>query len=339
MVKSNSRPHGFTLVELLVVITIIGILIALLLPAVQAAREAARRMQCTNNLKQIGLALATYENTAGAFPIGVYWSSCPIGSGANGPNGQCGGRNGWIVAILPYVELQNVYNSLNLIPATGHSIGDANNAVIYRTIIPTYRCPSDVDMPASNGQSRSNYAGCFSPDGWLVEKDAYPTRMNYDNPSGNPATGKAMFNWNISRTTADVRDGTSHTVVVSEVLAGDMTTGHSDVRGSWWNEWGYSYSNRNTPNSPIPDAIWSVVAGAPYNFCVSTLDKPCDGSATLWSAETYAARSHHAGGVNACLVDGSVQFVSDQVNLFVWRALGSINGGTNGLAPEPMTDY
>src|SRR5580692_12062980 len=109
--------RGFTLIELLVVIAIIGILIALLLPAVQAAREAGRRMGCANNLKQIGLALNNYESANRTFPTGTYWSICPAMGGAPaGPNGQCGGRNGWHMFIMPYLEQGTLLASMNLSP-------------------------------------------------------------------------------------------------------------------------------------------------------------------------------------------------------------------------------
>ena len=308
---TNPKSTGFTLVELLVVITIIGILIALLLPAVQAAREAARKMQCSNNLKQVGLGIATYESAANAYPMGVCWSSV---------YGSSGGRNGWVVAILPYIELENLYNSLNLFPTTGWSADNGVNDKIYTTVIPTYRCPSDTQEPfACNGYqlSRTNYVGCFSPNGTLVEKSAYPLRYASDSgPLSNPATPRAIFNWNISRIVADVKDGTSNTVAVSETIAGTSI----DLRGAWWEEWGYSYSHARTPNSAIPDAMW-----LPSYTCVSTQEAPCTDAAN-WSDENYAARSRHAGGVNACLLDGSVHFVSDQINSTTWQALGSIDG-------------
>jgi prepilin-type N-terminal cleavage/methylation domain-containing protein/prepilin-type processing-associated H-X9-DG protein len=321
--QSEAMRHksvGFTLVELLVVITIIGILIALLLPAVQAAREAARRMQCVNNLKQIGLGLATYESTAGAFPMGVYWSSCPLGAANGKPDGTCGGRNGWTIGILPYIELQNTYNALNLIPATGDSRSNPQNVEVYKKTIPVYLCPTDNSaLLFPDGTTRSNYVGCFSADGFLVEKGAYPTRYAYDSgPLTDPATARAIFNWNTSRTMANVRDGASNTVAASETIRGEGI-----VRAGWWFEWGLQYSHSRAPNSPIPDAVWSVAA----SYCTSTLDAPCDGSAAHWSAENFAARSRHPGGVNACLLDGSVQFFSDQIDLATWHALGSIDGG------------
>ena len=318
--KAPSQRFAFTLVELLVVITIIGILIALLLPAVQAAREAARRMQCTNNLKQIGLALASYESSARAFPMGVYWSST---------SGTSGGRNGWVIAILPYLELKNIYESLNLIPTSGWSCYGGVNDAVYTNNLAAYRCPSDDAGTYSSGPhqlSRSNYVGCFSPDGTLVEKSAYPKRFSYDpGPTTNPATARAIFNWNISRLVADVSDGTSNTIAVSETIAGK----NGDLRGCWWEEYGYSYSNARTPNSSIPDSVWS--SAVPYGCCESTPDAPCDGSSPFWSTENYAARSRHPGGVNGCLLDGSVHFIFDQIDLAAWHALGSIDGG------EPIT--
>ena len=175
------------MIELLVVIAIIGILVALLLPAVQAAREAARRTQCTNNLKQIGLGLSNYESAYGAFPTGTYWSICPAMNGcAAGPNGQCSGRNGWHMFILPYLEQGNLLASMNLLPGQSTvSIGSVN-ATAFLTEIPVYQCPSDNAPKPASGWTRTSYVGCFSADSFLVDKDAYPTRYNYESgPSSN----------------------------------------------------------------------------------------------------------------------------------------------------------
>jgi prepilin-type N-terminal cleavage/methylation domain-containing protein/prepilin-type processing-associated H-X9-DG protein len=315
-VRNQRKKSAFTLVELLVVITIIGILIALLLPAVQAAREAARRMQCTNNLKQFGLGMANYESAYQAYPMGVFWSV---------PDGSVGARNGWIVTLLPYVEMASLYDALDLFPKTGWSANNGVNDKVYTTQVPVFQCPSDdrTTFP-SNGYnlSRSNYVGCFSLTNTIVEKAAYPKYCNADPSAASlPARPRTIFNWNNSRTVADVRDGTSNTVAISEVIAGR----EGDLRGAWWEEWGYSYSHARTPNTSTPDTMWNVVMS--YGCCVSTTESPCDGNGgSYWGSEIFAARSRHSGGVNACLLDGSARFFSDQISLTTWQALGSIDG-------------
>ena len=212
------------------------------------------------------------------------------------------------------MELENVYNSLNLNPATGwgSASGGVNDAV-YATNITVYRCPSDdpVKFPSGNFQlSRSNYVGCFSPDGTLVEKSAYPKRFAYDSgPQTNPATARAIFNWNISRTAADVSDGTSNTIAVSETIAGK----DGDIRGAWWTEGGYTYTNARTPNSPIPDSMWS--AAIPYGICVSTPDDPCDGSSPYWSTDELCRSQPSSGRSQRLPVGrlGAFLFRSDQL--------------------------
>ena len=324
--KIRNQKVGFTLVELLVVITIIGILIALLLPAVQAAREAARRMQCTNNLKQIGLALASYESSAKAFPMGVYWSSCPLGSAKGQRDGSCGGRNGWVIAILPYLELENIYNSLKLIPTSGWSASGGVNDAVYTTNITAYRCPSDDPgkFPSGSFQlSRSNYVGCFSPDGTLVEKSAYPARFYYDSGPDDQSGDRSrhfqlehladrLRTFPMARPTRSPCRKRLRARTAIFAAAGGRS-GATRIRTP----------ERRTPRFPTP-------CGAPWLYrtrcCVSTPDNPCDGSSPYWSTENYAARSHHPGGVNGCLLDGSVHFFSDQINLATWHALGSIDG-------------
>jgi prepilin-type N-terminal cleavage/methylation domain-containing protein/prepilin-type processing-associated H-X9-DG protein len=311
------HPHGFTLVELLVVIAIIGTLVGLLLPAVQAARESARRSTCSNNLKQITLALNVFHDGKQQFPMGVLAPS-NMGSAFNQ-------RISWMLQLLPFVEEAGLYSSLApvLSPQASASFTIAN----LKSVV-GYTCPSDSALGTkwtygSDTGPRSNYVGCFSPDAGMMSKDA-----DYSGTyGGGKSTSdlRSLFNYNVTRRMKNVTDGISKTVAVSECVAG--TPDSADHRGRWWGEWGAQYSHKNTPNSNVPDAIWSVVAGSPYNMCVSTPTAPCNGGASEWANLIFSARSKHSGGVNAGMADGAVLFISDNVSTTVWQALGSINGG------------
>jgi prepilin-type N-terminal cleavage/methylation domain-containing protein/prepilin-type processing-associated H-X9-DG protein len=312
---------GFTLVELLVVIAIIGILIALLLPAVQAAREAARRMQCTNNLKQIMLGMHNYHAAHQYFPPG---------SLAYDPNNRASwGRaavHHWTMFLWPYVELNNLAQAYNWNVGFRGPDCDNVNGKIFRTVIPLYQCPSDNPGVYGNesplptdGYTRSNYVACHSPDGFIMEKGI----TNFDkscNEANNPARKRALFNWNVFRGIRDVRDGTSNTVAVSELIAG--RSGSADLRGLWVSDLGIGYSHLRTPNSPVPDQL----LGGRYCDC-SKRKAPCVGNSPCWSGVIYAARSYHAGGVNAALADGSVRFFSDSIDGALWIGLASIDDG------------
>ena len=319
-----SERRAFTLVELLVVIAIIGILIALLLPAVQAAREAARRMQCSNNLKQVALGLHAHHESVRSFPMGL----------SNAPIGGVDTMVTWMAALLPYLEQKNVLGMMDSTATWPHYY--TINAPVYRQNIATYRCPSDdagfdslYDQgnnpgdPNATGFTRANIVGCFSADGTFVEPGA-PFSDGCNDGSENPsvASGKrAVFNMNVVRSVRDITDGTSHTVVISEVVAGPDST--TDFRGLWWMDLGCNYSHMYGPNSPVPDAILSASWCSPH--CDSS-KTPCEGTAGCWSTMRFGARSRHPGGVNAGNADGSVIFVSDNVDHEVWQAMGSING-------------
>ena len=316
--------HGFTLVELLVVIAIIGTLVGLLLPAVQAARESARRSTCSNNLKQITLALNVFHDGKQQFPMGVLQ---PSNTGSASSQ-----RIPWMLQLLPFVEEAGLYRSLapTLTPQASASFTFAN----LKSVV-GYTCPSDSALGTkwkygSDTGPRSNYVGCFSPDAGMMSKDA-----DYSGTyGGGKSTSdlRSLFNFNVVRRMKNVTDGLSKTVAVSESIAG--TPDSADHRGRWWGEWGAQYSHKNTPNSNVPDAIWSTVAGSSFNMCVSTPTAPCNGGASDWANLVFSARSKHSGGVNAGMADGAVFFMSDNVSTAVWQALGSINGGAGEVAAD-----
>jgi len=310
--------RGFTLVELLVVIAIIGILVAMLLPAVQAAREAARRTQCTNNLKQIGLAILDFESQFGALPAGAVH--------------KYQGRDAeytMFLLLLPFLEEGDVYDRYDFY---GNS-RIYSNSQVNSVQIPGYLCPSDGAMGRSwAGFARSNYVSCFGTamqipnpndfhdlwttvelDGKLTETDGY---------------FRIQGKWT-GRKLREITDGTSKTIMVSELLAGrdDIEAGTDvDLRGLWALTWmGMSmYSHFHTPNTSAGDAV---------EHCVPEIDMPCNLQARADQLMTgdAAARSQHPDGVVAVSGDGHVGFYSDSIDLFVWRALATYAGNDVGL--------
>jgi prepilin-type processing-associated H-X9-DG protein len=286
---------------------------------VQRVREAASRARCANNLKQLGVAMHNYHGVYDSFPPG-YWTPNPAQTASIGGPGQ----HSWAMYILPYIEQVGLFQKYNWNVGFRGVNYVAVNGGVFSTRISTYICPSDTtgivgnDPSGCNGFSRSNYVTCVSPDGSLMEKGITTFDATCNN-AHNPATKSALFNWNVIRAIRDVTDGTSNTVALSEQISGP--DGTVDLRGMWFDNLGNGYSHLRTPNSSIPDQI----LGSPY--CVSTTMAPCNGSAPCWEGEIYAARSFHAGGVNACLADGSVRFFANSIGAQLWINLASINGG------------
>lgn len=212
--RCASRRAGFTLIELLVVIAIIGVLVALLLPAVQQAREAARRAQCKNNLKQVGLALHNYHDVANRFPPESIWAFTPIGSTTKQPRNYS-----WIVMLLPYVDQAPLYNSINFsLPIWGQV--DTTGQTIVSRQLPVLTCPSDPGLgSAPQGMGWTNYSGAEGYDWW---------------PRGNDSLG-GMFTLNYSTMMSQIVDGTSNTIAVGETCTagysggGFQTTGHGKL--------------------------------------------------------------------------------------------------------------
>ena len=293
---SHHRKHGFTLVELLVVITIIGILIALLLPAVQAAREAARRLQCSNNFKQIGLALHNYESARGTFPQGELTSEV----GACGWTKQYYGC-GWGVMILPYLELRNVYDHFDF--NKYYNVAPNSDLTAGGTSLKAYQCPSDpqldplvfasgsIDQPGMNpleDLGRSNMAGVADSKDWSCSHDGNWTTSNGDG---------VLYNFSATRI-ADIRDGTSNTLAVGET-AGSYT-------GSFYGTEFVVYTVSDT----------SVGINGPNTI-------PGGGTFHYYGA---GFSSYHPGGCHFLLCDGSVQFLSQNIDQRILTALTTRDG-------------
>ncbi len=326
MVRSR---RGFTLIELLVVIAIIGVLIALLLPAVQSAREAARRAQCTNNLKQIGLAMHNYHDANNVLPPGH--RTAVFGT--------------FQTFILPYLEGNPQYNAYNMYgrywnpgqtsgggsgPANGIRYGSPINLTVTRTIFNSLICPSDTPLPSNlsvyNGVTWHNYTVNFGnadiyqslgtvPGGYTV--GIYPVPWLGAPFSDSDTTQRFYPSRGRCYDFATITDGTSNTLLAGEVIKGQG----GDLRGfTWWGD-AVSTSTYLPPNSTLPD-VQNSAGYCKYPFANNP---PCI-AATAQFPPTYAWRSRHPGGVNMAFCDGSVHFIKNTINLYIWRALGTTQG-------------
>ena len=315
------QSRGFTLIELLVVIAIVGVLIALLLPAVQAAREAARRIQCTNNLKQIGLAVHNYESSVGTLPLGCVVTFDRANNSV---------FNGWGITarILPYLEGQNQFNA-------------------------TFLCPSDRQSQVifvDNGQPRNNTNYAFNRGDWYVWGG-----------SASAPQPNSPFRANVSVPIAAVTDGLSNTLFAAEVkthtpyllncsglryapvgsqpipgpnddpsaiaqyvgCSGGLAELRPDSGHSEWEDGNTSQTGFTTawpPNKVTPGRFGGN--SVPDTDLIAIREE--NGGPTF---AAITARSYHPGGINVLLGDGSVRFVKSTVNGLTWRALGTVSGG------------
>jgi prepilin-type N-terminal cleavage/methylation domain-containing protein/prepilin-type processing-associated H-X9-DG protein len=303
----GKRRHGFTLVELLVVITIIGILVALLLPAVQAAREAARRMQCSNNLRQIALAMHGYHTTYDILPVGAY--------------GCCWGT--WQVSALSYVEqeaLFNIYSYRGMYSSWDDRYGSAINTPVTGARLGAFTCPSDVpQMDVAGSVAKFNYACNFGNTGYTSETtgpvDTYGTVVFGGAPftmSGSNTLRPLQYGFR------DITDGTSTTLMFAEVVQGVSVPPKDDFRGYTYWGWAAGFSSILSPNSSEPDVFSTA-------WCIPDSNPPCV-QYTPSQPIAFGSRSRHPGGVHAAMCDGSVALVSDNIAIGVWQALSTTHG-------------
>ncbi len=350
--RTHHQRAAFTLIELLVVIAIIGVLIALLLPAVQAVREAARRMSCTNNLKQIGLALHNYESANGVFPPGR------INTYVAG-NGHCWGAYS---QMLPFLEQKAVFDAMNfsMNPDPDYTTSSAVvNKTAAVTVLNILLCPSD------GGPSLVQVGGgMYAGHNYLLNVGSGYTVVQ--NPPAPGTTPNGIFFENSAVRFPDISDGTSQTVAISETirssagaptgfsgaavfaqdpLGGFVITGNNTAGNGPPIVSDDDYASRCLTNSPPgfqPTRGIKWLYGAPghsmYNHRRPPNDKryDCRGglphsdkSAADWQnlSLNIAARSRHPGGVHSLFCDGHVQFIKDSVNVVTWQGLGSRNGG------------
>jgi prepilin-type N-terminal cleavage/methylation domain-containing protein/prepilin-type processing-associated H-X9-DG protein len=314
MSRRTSKPRrGFTLIELLVVVAVIGVLIALLLPAVQKVREMAARTKCTSNVKQIVLALHNYHGTFGSLPHGNAVPLLPAGDNFN--------RSHWYLVILPYVEQDDLYKQITNAwpgyfsgsPPPGYSCYLSGSP----TPVSTFMCPSDRIRLKNVTFTSTNPASCEGFFGNYV----FCSGNGYNTPTGD--TGglhlNGLFYAKSITQFVDVTDGLSNTLAVSELVLSRDVTGY-DLRGAMNDgiEGGQLFSTIYTPNNPLGDNV--------MGYCQAIPAAPCAASQSLTNAYNLA-RSYHPGGVNAALGDGSVRFISDNVNAQVYKDLGTCSGG------------
>jgi prepilin-type N-terminal cleavage/methylation domain-containing protein len=334
------RPHrhAFTLVELLVVIAIIGVLVALLLPAVQAAREAARRTQCSNNLKQLALAFHNYHDTNGKLPRTASHVTRTVAAPAQVADGNWNSYSAHTM-VLPFIEQTTLYNQFRWDQWHYENLGAAPTPLtLSRTRIKGFVCPSDKDHVNTTESGWNNYGVCEGSNlGYSVSVNSY-----------NGMFGRLRY-----RGFNDVLDGLSNTIMVGEFVKGDNNNNIFRV------------SNgdivRNVPLTGYPDQFWTQaqldtygaacvsgqsnhlsfagfrwIAPGQYNATMNTLATPnskwpachdCSGCGQADARGIFPARSRHPGGAMHAMGDGGVRFIPDTVNLITYQAMGSADNG------------
>jgi prepilin-type N-terminal cleavage/methylation domain-containing protein/prepilin-type processing-associated H-X9-DG protein len=309
--RSVRRFRGFTLIELLVVIAIIGVLIALLLPAVQAAREAARRIQCTNNLKQIGIALHNYHDTHNAFAPGYLSHWKQDGGDAGTAEDDIGHGWGWASQILPQLEQPAVFNAINFSLTMTYSANDTAQLLRFST----YLCPSDGPKQLIPVRNQDNTATVYT-----VASANYVGVYGTGEVGAAPGRGDGMFFRNSRLSFQNMTDGSSQTFMVGERSYNlSYVTWTGRAIGGWLFSTASFEGGTNTFN-PDPEESFTMVIGP-----IGLEHGPRTPNHPMAHVEDYW--SHHPGGVNFLFGDGSVRFIKDQISPKVYQALATRSGG------------
>ncbi|QDU64399.1 hypothetical protein Pan216_52890 [Planctomycetes bacterium Pan216] len=340
MSRIRARRVAFTLVELLVVIAIIGVLVGLLLPAVQSAREAARRAQCSNNMKQLGIALHSYHDAHSALPRGNFETD---GTG-NGFSYRSWQGFSAQTMLLPFLDQVGIYDQLNF----DNNAYNAVNAALGRNKIAGFLCPSD--SPRFSNAPGNSYVVSSGPSMFYLGGNAGASATN---PVVQTNHQVGMFNYRVTVRFNDVTDGLSKTIAASEIMHGDGENGTyslgDTVRGvgrpggfpnsfpttAQVEAWGDSCSAGAASNSrgdsganwirgDLNQTVFNTLTNpnSPYPSCLS-----CSGCGASDNWGMVTATSRHPGGVTVLLGDGNVTFISDSIDNSTWQLLGATNDG------------
>lgn len=314
------RRAAFTLIELLVVIAIIGMLVALLLPAVQQAREAARRTACASNLKQLALGVLNHESAKGAFPVGVWQGVGP--TSYKWPGTSTSRRTPFCLLLYPYIEMSTAADLFNGGIVSGGWPSDADSIAARTTLCPQWQCPSDrqavfpADFYGDLGKSiKGNYGLNWG-------------RGTFNQNSATAST-RSPFRHAYGAKLKDITDGTSKTLMMMEMLKPETTS--QEYRAWIWNDEpsAYMLMTRVQPNSSVRDQTND-------GLCVDEPGRlPCiaGNGVTADNNASVASRSMHPSGVQVSLCDGSIRFVTNVITLSTWQSLSGIADG------EQLGDY
>ncbi len=302
---------GFTLIELLVVIAIIAVLIGLLLPAVQAARESARRSQCVNNLKQIGIALHNYQGAIGSFPPG-YSSRWKLDGGDEGKaDDDIGHGWGWASMILPYLEQPAVFDAINFGLTMTFPANDTAQTIRFNS----YLCPSDTVKPLIPVRNQANDQTIYT-----VGSANYVAMYGTGEIGASPGRGNGMFFRNSRLGFGDISDGTSQTFFVGERSHNlSYVTWTGRAIGGWLFTTA-SFEGGTNKFNPEPEESFTMILGP-----VEAENGPRTPNHPRAHVEDYWSR--HPGGVNFLFGDGAVHFIKDSINTSVYQSLATRAGG------------